>query len=97
MKSKKVGPDKLSQQEMEFIEQLREHPEMMARFESILKLTRNEEGPLKSADEVEELLIEEVRRLGNTSMNQWARQAEERVSQEIKSQDPTVRSRKKKH
>ena len=97
MKSKKAGPDKLSQQEMEFIEQLREHPELMARFESILKLTRNEEGPLKSADEVEELLIEEVRRLGNTSMNQWARQAEERVSQEIKSQDPTVRSRKKKH
>jgi len=52
---------------------------------------------LKSADEVEELLIEEMRRLGNVTLRQWAIQAEERVSNELKSQDPTVRSRKKKH
>jgi hypothetical protein len=29
-------------------------------------------------------------------MNQWAAQAEERVAQEIKQQDATIRSRKKK-
>jgi len=46
---------------------------------------------------VEELLIEEMRRLGQTTMTQWAAQAEERVSTELKSQDPTVLSRKKKH
>ena len=96
MKSKKAGQNKLSQQEMEFIEQLRQHPEMMDRFQSILDITGNADGPLKSADEVEELLIQEVRRLGNTGMNQWARQAEERVSDELKSQDPTVLNRKKK-
>jgi hypothetical protein len=78
------------------MEQLRAHPEMMERLQSILELTRNAEGPLKSADEVEELLIEEMRRLGNVTMNQWATQAEERVSTELKSQDSAVRSRKKK-
>jgi hypothetical protein len=51
---------------------------------------------LKTADEVEELLIQEMRQLGNRSMSQWATHAEERVSKELKQQDPTVRSRKKK-
>jgi hypothetical protein len=44
---------------------------------------------------VEELLIQELRQLGKTSMRQWATQAEERVSHELKGQDPTIRSRKK--
>jgi hypothetical protein len=42
------------------------------------------------------MLIQELRQLGNTSMNQWATQAEERVSTELKNQDTTIRSRKKK-
>jgi hypothetical protein len=54
------------------------------------------EGPLKTADEVEELLIQEMRRLGNATMNQWAAGAGDRVSRELKSQDATVLSRKKK-
>jgi len=64
--------------------------------QSILELARSEAGPLKTADEVEGLLIEEMRRLGHATMSQWAVGAEERVSAELKSQDPTVRSRKKK-
>jgi hypothetical protein len=51
---------------------------------------------LKTADEVEELLVREIRQLGNVTMRQWATQAEERVSTELRSQDPTVLSRKKK-
>ena len=82
--------------EEQFMERLREHPELMARFQSILELTRTAEGPLKTADEVEALLIEELRQLGNTTMNQWASQAEQRVSDELKGRDATVRSRKKK-
>jgi len=78
------------------IAQLREHPEMRARFQSILDITRNADGPLKTADEVEELLIQEMRRVGNAAMNQWAVQAEERVGTELKEKDPTLRSRKKK-
>ena len=82
--------------EEQFMAQLREHPELLARFQSILELTRNTDGPLKTADEVEERLILELRQLGNSSMNQWATQAEQRVSDELKAEDATVRSRKKK-
>jgi|ERR1051326_6727293 hypothetical protein len=96
MTKKKAVPSQLTNQEMQLIEQLRQNPEIMARVQSILDITRNAEGPLKSADEVEGLLIQEMRRLGKTTMNQWAAQAEERVVQELKEQDPTIRSRKKK-
>ena len=96
MKDKKQSRSQFSQDETKLMEQLRQHPEIMARVQSILEIASNQEGPLKTADEVEELLIEEVRRLGGATLHHWANQAEERVSSELKSQDPTVRSRKKK-
>jgi hypothetical protein len=42
------------------------------------------------------LLIEEMRRLGNTTMTEWAIQAEQRVGQELKAREPEVLKRKKK-
>jgi len=41
------------------------------------------------------LLVQELRQLGRSTMNQWATQAEVRVGDELKSQDATVRRRKK--
>ena len=96
MNKEKADGKEFTQAETQLIEQLRQHPEMMVRVQSILEIARNAEGPLKTADEVEELLIEEMRRLGNLTLSQWAIQAEERVSTELRSQDPSVRSRKKK-
>ena len=96
MKIKKAQPNELTQPETRLIEQLRQHPEMMVRVQSIMEIARNADGPLKTADEVEELLIQEMRQLGKVTLSQWAIQAEERVSTELQSQDPTVRSRKKK-
>jgi len=96
MLKKKSVTKPLSAEELQLIEQLREHPELLARFRSILGITRNEGTALKTADEVEGLLIEEMRRLGHAGMSQWAVRAEERVSRELKSQEPQVRSRKKK-
>jgi len=97
MTNKKSLQLQLTEQEIRLVELLRQHPEMRARFESILNLASNtEEGPLKTADEVEALLVEAVRGLGHATMSQWAVRAEERVSQELKEQEPAVRSRKKK-
>jgi len=96
MKDKKAVRGQLTDQEMQMIEQLRQNPEMMARLQSILDISRNADGPIKTADEVEELLIQEMRQLGNATMNQWAVQAEERIGQELKEQDLSTRSRKKK-
>ena len=96
MKKRKSDSKELTQQETRLIEELRQHPEIMDRVQSILAIARNAEGPLKTADEVEELVIQEMRRLGHVTLSQWAIGAEERVSTELKSLDASVRSRKKK-
>jgi hypothetical protein len=96
MTKKQSPPGKLSLQEAQLIEQLREHPDLMERFQTILQLSSNAEGPIKRADEVEALLIEEIRRLGNTTMGSWAARAGERLDKEFKAAHPAARARKKK-
>lgn len=96
MKNKKTKSLDLTAQEMKLMEQLREHPEMMERFQTILQISSSTDGPIKSADEIEGLLIEEMRRLGNTTMETWAAGAEERLVKQFKEEHPSARARKKK-
>lgn len=86
----------LSAPEEQLIERLREHPELMERFQSILEISANLEGPIKSADEVEALLIEEMRRLGNTTMSGWAASAEKRLGDQLEQKEVSAGVRKKK-
>jgi len=92
-KSKHLGT--LSAPELQMIERLREHPELMERFQSILEISANADGPVKSADEVEGLLIEEMRLLGNVTMGDWASSAEKRLAGQLEQKDATARARKK--
>lgn len=96
MEEKERDLQKLSQSELDLIRRLRKQPKVMARVERILEIANSSEGPLKTADEIEELLLEEMRRLGNDTLTEWATQAEKRVGQELQKQDPTVLKRKKK-
>jgi len=83
-------------QEEQLIQRLRQHPELMERFQSILEISANTEGPIKSADEVEALLIEEMRRLGNTTMRDWAAGAQKRLEDQLEQKDASAGVRKKK-
>lgn len=82
--------------EKRLLEKLRNRPELLERFEAILELTESEGGELRTADEVEELLVEEVRRLGNRVMHDWAGGAEQRVAEEMRQGVAKARLRKKK-
>jgi hypothetical protein len=86
----------LSPQELQLIGQLRQRPELMERFEAILHISANADGPVKSADEVEGLLIQEMRRLGHATMGSWAAGAEKRLAEQLKQTDVSARARKKK-
>jgi hypothetical protein len=96
MEDKNSNPQNLSQSEIHLIKRLRQQPRMMERVERILEIANSTEGPLKTADQIEELLLEEMRRLGNETMTEWATQAEKRVGEELKKEDPTLLKRKKK-
>lgn len=96
MTKKNPHKPELSAAELQLIERLREHPELMERFRMILEITASAEGPLKRADEIEELLIEEMRRLGNASLGSWATRAEKTLGEQLKQKDPLAGVRKKK-
>jgi hypothetical protein len=87
---------KLTGQELQLIERLRAHPQLLERFQSILAITASTEGPVQKADEVEGLLIDEMRRLGQSSMESWASRAESTLAGQLKQKEPAARVRKKK-
>jgi phosphoribosyl-dephospho-CoA transferase len=96
MKDKHPRQPKLTATEARLIEQLRKHPELMERFRTILEITANADGPIKRADEIEALLIEEMRRLGHASMESWASGAEITLGEQLKQKDDSAGVRKKK-
>ena len=57
-----------------------------------MKLADSGEG---AADEVDALLVEEIRRLGKTTMESWAGEAEQKPARDFKQQNPGSRYGKK--
>ena len=96
MKHKKSHSPTLNAAEQQLIEQLRKYPELFDRFRSILEITASAEGPLKKADEIESLLIEQMRRLGHTTLKTWAGRAEQTLAEQLKQRDASASVRKKK-
>lgn len=88
----------LNTQERELLSGLEQHPELMERFLSILALAREPDatGRIRRADEVEALLVEQVRQLGRASLEGWARQAEGQLAQRLRGKDPALQQREKK-
>jgi DNA polymerase II large subunit len=87
----------LSAHEEQLILALRQHPELMERFRAILELTDSKDGvAIKTADEIEALLIDEVRRLGRTAMTDWVVSAEMRLGEQLAKNDTSAGVRKKK-
>lgn len=74
------------------------NPELASRIESIIRLSNepDENGRIRSADEVESLLIEEVRKLGSESLSHWAAGADRKLGKELKQTNPQVQMREKK-
>jgi len=96
MKHKKSPPPTLTDAEAQLIEQLRQYPELFERVRSLLEITASAEGPIRKADEIEALLIEEMRRLGHATMETWAGKAEQTLADQLKQKDASASVRKKK-
>ena len=96
MKTKPSAQPTLNTAELELIEQLRKHPELFERVRKILEISASAEGPIRKADEIEALLIEEMRRLGQATMESWAGKVEQTLADELKQKDASASVRKKK-
>ena len=77
--------------------QLQARPEMLARFESILALAAQSEPgtPFRTADEVEALGVDAVRKLGHQTLSQGAHEAQGRAVEDCQTEHPVARLKKK--
>ena len=78
----------LSAGEQKLIEGLRKRPRMKERMAAILAMSESTEGGIKSADEIEAMLVEEVRQLGASTMEEWAAGAEQVIGEAHQRETP---------
>lgn len=66
---------------------IQEHPGLQERFEAILDIAENSSGELITADQAEGKAIEEVKKLGQELLKEWA----------VRQQDKAVETARKTH
>jgi hypothetical protein len=60
------------QSDAQLIHQLNRHPHLKNRIESLLSVVENTAGDVVLADVAEQRLIEEIRRMGQDALEDWA-------------------------
>lgn len=78
-------------------ERLAAHPKLRVRFEQILALVEDADDQVNTADEAEERTIEEMRRLGNEILHDWAAHKCLQAAQQTLSEKPEANSNSKKN
>ena len=90
----KAGGNKKRQRGLE--ERLTNHPQLMAKIEAILDIIENKSGELDRADDVEELLIKELRKMGQDVFHGWANNQQRKKEEEGNKRQKAHRHGKKK-
>ena len=77
-------------------ERLERFPDLKDRIESLLSVAENTTGDLTRADDAEQIIREEIRKLGQETLQTWATTQQQHQADEFKKANPTAhRSRKK--
>lgn len=77
------------------LSRLNEHPELRGRVESMLLVVEDEMGDLQEADAAELRLIEEMRRMGQESLQAWATGQAAKMSESVAQESKVWRGGKK--
>ena len=83
--------------DLKFLEKLSSTPALRKRFEEILNIAHNTSGELITADEAEMKAIEEVRKLGQEVLKEWAVSQHKKAIQTAKQEYPKVKKHIKKN
>ena len=69
---------------------LNHHPHLRERIETLLNIVDNVAGECTKADAAEQAVIEEVRKLGNVVLQEWADQAVQTAEATVRQQQPVL-------
>ena len=69
------------------LDRINKHPALKERVEALLEVIENTEGHYTKADDAERYVIEEIRKMGNVTLHNWARQAVEQTTAQLRAQE----------
>jgi hypothetical protein len=79
-----------------FIDRLNQHPELRERMESLLNVVENAAGNCTKADDAEQHVIEELRKMGNEALHSWANNAAIKSAEALSNQEVKIHRNGKK-
>ena len=82
--------------ENEFLEKLKKFPYLRASMEDLMRITENQDGSTTIADIAEERIIENLRDLGKSTLQDWADKEPQRASKHLKEKIPGIHKEVKK-
>lgn len=77
-------------------DRLNRHPELKAKIESLVSVVENAEGNLIKASEAEQRVIEEIRQLGQSALQSWATQQNQKQQDQFIQGNPEAQRTRKK-
>jgi hypothetical protein len=80
----------MSDKASDFEERLNRHPVLKMRLNSLLDIVENKRGDYDNADDAESEIINEIRRMSNEVMHEWASGKEKVSAEELRKNDGTV-------
>lgn len=85
----------MSSEVIEIANRLKNHPELLARVESLLNIVEDAGDDLKKAADAEMRVIEEMRKMGSEALTSWGKRRVNKVTA-ASDQEPTMRRMGKK-
>ena len=86
----------ISHEDKIFIDRINKHPHLKDRFESLLGVIENTQGQFTKADDAEQYVIEEIRKMGNIALHSWAGQAVEQTTAQLRTEEKGIEGNGKK-
>lgn len=80
-----------------FINRLKQHPKLLDRMEALLNVVENVAGDdCTKADDAEQYVIEELRKMGNDALHCWADTAVNKAADQLRQQQSELHGNGKK-
>ena len=79
-----------------FISRLNQHPKLRQRMDALLNVIENTAGDCAKANDTEQYVIEELRKMGNDALHCWADNTRDKASKNFREQQPSAHSSGKK-
>lgn len=82
--------------EQHFINRLKQHPKLLDRMEALLNVVENVAGDCTKADDAEQYVIDELRKMGNDALHCWADTAADKAAEQLREKQPELHGNGKK-